>query len=298
MRILIAEDDFTSRVVLMAVLKKQGHEVVATIDGAEAWAVMQQQDSPKLAILDWVMPEMDGCEVVRRIRALPGDLPPYIIMLTSKDEKADVIAGLDAGADDYLSKPYDPGELRARIEVGQRMIEMRAALVESREALAHLAAHDPLTGLLNRRAILDQLNRDLARVSRKGDAVAVGMCDIDHFKQMNDTYGHQVGDEVLRGLALILTDNLRKCDAVGRMGGEEFLVIAPVEEGTDCMSLFNRLCTHISENPITTKAGALSITISVGVARAVAGCTVDEVLDTADAALYRAKNQGRNRVVY
>ncbi|MCX5856051.1 MAG: response regulator transcription factor [Deltaproteobacteria bacterium] len=135
MRILIAEDDFTSRTVLTAVLKKQGHEVEATVNGAEAWKAMQQPDAPRLAILDWMMPEMNGLDVCRRIRALERDQPPYIIMLTSKGEKDDIVVGLDAGADDYLGKPYDPGELCARINVGRRMVEMQAALAAKIEEL-------------------------------------------------------------------------------------------------------------------------------------------------------------------
>lgn len=128
MRILIAEDDLTSRTVLSAVLKKQGHEVTTTVNGAEAWQALQMPDAPTLAILDWMMPEMDGLEVVRRVRTLQTDRPPYIIMLTAKGEKADIIAGLDAGANDYLTKPFNIGELRARIEVGCRMVEMQDAL--------------------------------------------------------------------------------------------------------------------------------------------------------------------------
>ena len=146
MRILIAEDDFTSRTVLAGVLKKEGHQVEATVNGAEAWQALRQPGAPTLAILDWEMPGMDGPEVVRRVRALETDRPPYMLMLTSRGEKADIIAGLEAGANDYLSKPFDPGELRARIEVGRRMVEMQAALVASRDALAHQATHDPLTG--------------------------------------------------------------------------------------------------------------------------------------------------------
>ncbi len=297
MRILIAEDDLTSRTVLTAVLKKQGHEVVATEDGAQAWEAMQKPDAPKLAIFDWMMPEMDGPEVVRRVRTLQSDLPAYIIMLTSKDEKADIIAGLEAGANDYLAKPYDAGELRARVEVGRRMVEMRAALIQSREALAHQATHDPLTGMLNRRAILVHLDQELARATRRGEALAVGMCDIDHFKRINDTYGHQAGDEVLRGLTKILNDNLRKYDSVGRMGGEEFLMIVPLKEETDYMSLFTRVCAQVAASTIMTRAGALSVSVSIGVACAVAGSTVDEILGTADVALYRAKAQGRNCAV-
>lgn len=135
MRILIAEDDVTSRTVLAGVLKKEGHEVVTVVNGAEAWEALQQPDAPVLAILDWMMPKMDGPEVVRRVRELPSKRPPYIIILTAKGEKVDVVAGLDAGANDYLSKPFDPGELRARVGVGRRMVEMQDSLAAKIEEL-------------------------------------------------------------------------------------------------------------------------------------------------------------------
>jgi diguanylate cyclase (GGDEF)-like protein len=298
MRILIAEDDFTSRTVLAGVLEKSGHEVVETVNGAAAWDALQQPDAPRLVILDWMMPEMDGLEVLRRIRGLETDQPPYIIMLTTKGEKADIIAGLDAGANDYLAKPFDAGELRARVEVGQRMVEMQATLIESRAALAHQATHDPLTRLLNRWAILDRLREELARAGRRGDLLAVGICDIDHFKQVNDAHGHQTGDDVLCGLAQILRESLREYDSVGRMGGEEFLMIVPTKAGMDCIPIFGRLCVRVSESKITTRSGVLSVTVSIGVACAAFESTVDGILGAADAALYRAKSEGRNRVVH
>lgn len=298
MRILIADDDFTSRTVLAGVLKKEGHQVEATVNGAEAWQALGQPGAPALAILDWEMPGMDGPEVVRRVRALETDRPPYILMLTSRDEKADIIAGLGAGANDYLAKPVDPGELRARIEVGRRMVEMQAALIASRDALAHQATHDSLTGMLNRGAIIERLRQELSRARRHGDACAVGMCDIDHFKQVNDTYGHQTGDDVLGGLARILSESLRPYDSAERMGGEEFLVIAPLKATTDSVSLFDRLCRRVAESRITTRSGVLSATVSIGVAFASAGSAVDQILEAADAAMYRAKNAGRNRVTH
>jgi two-component system cell cycle response regulator len=298
MRILIADDDITSRTVLASVLKKQGHEVQATVNGAEAWETLRQPGAPELVILDWVMPEMDGPEVVRRVRALATERPPYILMLTARGEKADIIAGLEAGANDYLSKPFDIGELRARIEVGRRMVEMQAALVESREALAHQATHDSLTGLLNRRAILDTLNREVSRASRTGGPWAVGMCDIDRFKQINDTYGHLTGDDILRGFARILIETLRPHDSAGRMGGEEFLMIVPIQAQSDSVIPFNRLCTRIAESKIPTRSGVMSITASIGVASARAGSKADQMLEAADAALYRAKGEGRNRVAH
>lgn len=298
MRILIAEDEITFRSLLAALLKKNGHEVVETENGAEAWDLLQLPDAPRLAILDWMMPVMDGIEVVRRVRRLQNDRPPYLMILTAKGRKTDIIVGLDAGANDYLTKPFDAGELLARIEVGRRMVEMQDALMESREALAHQATHDSLTGMLNRRAIIDHLRKELERARRHGDVLAIGMCDIDHFKQINDSYGHQTGDEMLYGFSQIVQESLRTYDSVGRMGGEEFLVIAPMTTGTDCTSLFERLCLRISEIRIPTRSGALSVTMSIGVACAGKESTVDDVLGAADAALYRAKNEGRNRVAY
>jgi two-component system, cell cycle response regulator len=298
MRILIAEDDFTSRTMLASVLKKKGHEVEATANGMEAWKAMQLPDAPRLAILDWMMPEMDGLEVVRRLRAMNGDRPPYLIILTSRDEEENIIAGLDAGANDYLAKPFNPGELLARVESGRRMIEMQDSLIESREILTLQATHDPLTGILNRRAIFEHLHKELMRSLRQGDGLAVGICDIDHFKQINDTYGHLTGDEVLCALAQILREGVRDYDCVGRIGGEEFVVIAPMKDGVDCSSLFERLCRRVAGSSITTRSGLLSVTVSIGVACASVGRTEDEILASADAALYRAKGQGRNRVVY
>jgi diguanylate cyclase (GGDEF)-like protein len=166
------------------------------------------------------------------------------------------------------------------------------------DALAHKATHDSLTGLLNRRAILDRLTEEISRIERCGGLLAVGICDIDHFKQVNDTYGHQTGDDVLCRLAEILSNKLRKYDSVGRMGGEEFLLITPVKETTDCSLIFTRLCTQVAESKITTRSGILAVTVSMGVACVAAGSTVDEILTAADTALYLAKNEGRNRVVH
>jgi diguanylate cyclase (GGDEF)-like protein len=298
LRILIAEDDCTTRTSLARVLKKKGHDVVETANGAEAWDVFQRPDAPVLAIVDWIMPEMDGLELLHRIRTIITDRPAYIIMLTIKGEKAEIIAGLEAGADDYLPKPFDTGELSARVEVGRRLIEMRAKLIDARNALAHEATHDPLTGMLNRRAILNCLHKELSRAKRHGDLVGVGICDIDHFKQVNDTYGHRTGDQVLCGLSRIMSESVREYDYLGRIGGEEFLVITPMKAGASPEFMFGRLCRQIAESAIATRSGALSITMSIGVASANNENTVDDLLEAADAALYRAKREGRNRVCF
>jgi len=295
-RILIADDDLTSRLVLAGVLKKWGHEVEATLDGAQAWEAMQRPDAPALAILDWMMPGLPGVEVCRRVRGVPSDQPPYLILLTAKDEKADIVAGLEAGADDYLSKPFDPGELRARVDVGRRIIELQARLLEARDAVAHEATHDPLTGALNRRAFADVLTRAISEERRHHDGLALGICDLDEFKAVNDTHGHQVGDEVLVGIVRLITGSLRGHDVLGRYGGDEFVVLARHTRDADAGRLFERLRAAVADHPIPTKAGDVAITLSFGVSRWTEGQTEDELLAAADAALYRAKSAGRNRV--
>ncbi len=295
MRVLIAEDDLTSRTILAAVLGKAGHEVTEVTDGSAAWEKLQEADAPRLAILDWMMPGMDGLEVIRRVRALETDRPPYLIMLTSKSGKTDIIAGLEAGADDYLAKPFDVGELRARVEVGCRLIAMQEELYRTRDALAHEASHDPLTGVLNRRAIEKALARELARESRHRQGLAVGILDIDFFKRINDTYGHGVGDETLRGLVRLLEGGLRDYDYFGRIGGEEFLVIA-IAGINDAWLLFERLRMIVADNPISTRAGDIAITVSIGLRSVRDGDTIDTLFLATDTALYRAKREGRNRV--
>lgn len=298
MKILIAEDDLTSRKILAGVLRKIGHEVLETVDGLAAWTELQKEDAPKLAILDWMMPGMEGLDVVRKVRSLDLEKPPYIIMLTTRGEKADVIAGLDSGANDYLSKPFDTGELQARVEVGRRMVELQDALVESRKALAYEASHDPLTKLSNRRAILEYLEHESACAKQCGDIVTAGMCDIDHFKKVNDTWGHQTGDDVLCELAHLLREHAGARGRAGRMGGEEFLLILRLPPESDFMAEYATLCTSIAETPLKTRSGDIPVTLSIGVSRAGEGSSVDGMLGLADAALYRAKALGRNMALY
>jgi two-component system, cell cycle response regulator len=307
MKILIADDDFVSRTMLAALLKKIGYEVVETGDGLTAWEELQKPDAPKLAILDWMMPGIDGLEIVRRIRSLSSMKTsandecssadrPYLVMLTSRGEKNDIVTGLDMGADDYLAKPFHPGELRARVEVGRRLIEMQTELMAAEDALKYEATHDPLTNLLNRRSIETTLSQEYSRELRYRSGLVIAICDIDFFKKINDTRGHMIGDEVLIGIAKLLKGNLRNFDHLGRFGGEEFLLIIPGIKDCDISNLFERLRTTVMNHPLPTKSGDVSITISIGIKKMLSGETIDQLLTAADTALYRAKKEGRNRI--
>lgn len=297
MKILIADDEASSRLMLAGVLQKFGHEVITTTDGTEGWEAMRQPEAPKLAIFDWIMPGLTGVEVCQRIRGLATDEPPYLILLTSMGEKADIVAGLEAGADDYLAKPFDPGELRARVEVGRRVTELQTRLREARDALSDAAMHDHLTGALNRRAFASVLERALSEEGRHHEGLALGICDVDEFKKINDSHGHQVGDEALCGLVGLLTANLRGHDVLGRHGGDEFVVLAEHLAQADPASLYDRLRRAVADHPIRTDAGDMSLTISIGVSVWRDGLSADDLLGAADDALYRAKRAGRNRVV-
>ena len=296
MKLLIADDDVTSRLVLAGVLRKHGHEVEVTEDGTEAWEAMQRADAPQIAILDWMMPGLAGVEVCRLVRTLPSDQPPYLILLTSRGEKSDIVAGLEAGADDYLAKPFDPGELRARVDVGRRMVELQARLAEAYAAMALRADHDSLTGALNRRAFAEVLARALADERRHHDGLALGVFDVDEFKRINDQHGHPVGDEALCGLVRVVTEALREGDVLGRLGGDEFLALATHTGAAGGDAIFERIRAVVAGTSIKTAAGDLSITASFGVSRWTEGVTVDGLIAAADAALYRAKSEGRNRV--
>lgn len=298
MKILIAEDDKTSRIMLESVLKKWGFTLVLACNGKEAWDIMQSKDAPKLAILDWQMPEMNGIEVCQRIREIGTSNPPYLIVLTSKDEKKDIVKALEAGANDFISKPYDAQELRARINVGKRMVKLQFNLSDAYKKLKYEAMHDLLTNIYNRRAIMELLEKEIARGKREKTSLCVGLCDLDHFKKVNDTYGHQIGDEVLIAFTRLVTDKLRLNDHVGRIGGEEFLIVASGSKGLKQDVMFERICEYVRSSEISTEKGSVPITVSIGVARYTGVENSDVLLATADTALYHAKKTGRDSVVY
>lgn len=298
MNILIAEDDPVSRHILTAIVSKWGYTPVAVTDGLAALKMMQQDDPPQLALLDWEMPEMDGIEVCRRIREEKPFSPPYIIILTGRTDSADIVKGLDAGANDYVSKPFNNDELHARIRTGKRMVDLQNELVAAKNALSHAASHDFLTGIFNRYGVLEQLDTEMERSRRNGSRIAIGLCDIDFFKRVNDTYGHQAGDAVLCSFTATIRETLRPYDTIGRFGGEEFLIIAPDFQGKETDGLFERLRLRIEQLTTPTKAGDIRITVSTGVAISNHSTSVDSLLAAADKALYQAKDAGRNRVVF
>lgn len=290
MKILIADDDEVSRIRLEDMLVKHGYDVMAVADGHEAWQVLQGEDRPKLAILDWMMPGMDGLELCRKVRQNPDAPYVYILLLTAKAQKEDIVHGLEAGADDYITKPFDDQELQARLRTGQRIVELQ-------EALRALATRDSLTGLWNHAMILDILGRKLTRGAREETPVGIIMADLDRFKQVNDTYGHLMGDAVLGEAAKRMQAVLRPYDSVGRYGGEEFLIVLPNCDRSKAINIAERLRRSISDVAVNTAAGVIPLTASFGVTTSQGSkLSVNELIQEADEALYRAKLGGRNRV--
>jgi two-component system cell cycle response regulator len=296
MRVLVAEDDLTSRLVLQSNMAKWGYEVLGVPDGDRAWEELQKPDAPALLVLDWEMPGMDGIDLCRKVRAGESGHPSYIILLTSRSETEDLVAGLEAGANDYVGKPFVAAELRARVEVGRRFVELHDRLQASELALEHLAHTDVLTQIMNRGAIMGRLHEEVARSKREGSTLAMGELDIDYFKRVNDTYGHGAGDEVLREVVRRLTVALRPYDGVGRIGGEEFLILIPGAALDSARAVLERLRKAVCAAPIDYLDQQIDVTVSLG------GTTVrgdepeDQALMRADEALYRAKELGRNRV--
>jgi diguanylate cyclase (GGDEF)-like protein len=298
MKVLIAEDDVVSRRLLEAMLTRWGYEVVVTHNGLDAWEMLQEPTPPPMAILDWMMPGMDGVEVCRKMRQRAQEPYVYLLLLTTKGRKENIIEGLDAGADDYLTKPFDPHELQVRLRTGKRIMALQAELIEAREALRVQAMHDSLTGVWNRRAILEVFGHELARAEREGFPVGIAIADLDHFKRINDTYGHMVGDTALCEAASRMRTLLRAYDAIGRYGGEEFLMVLPGCTSQDAFKLADRLRMGMSQEPVKVHGGSIDVTCSLGVAASDAVAIIEPptLIHAADTALYRAKAAGRNRV--
>ena len=294
-RVLVAEDDPVIRKILQDWLEKWGFTVVLAEDGERAWERLQDENPCALLLLDWVMPGIDGVELCRRVRGRHHSRYQYILLVTSRDKPNDVVKGLEAGADDYLTKPFEKNELRARLRVGKRILALQEDLIAAREALRFQATHDPLTGLWNGGTILEMLRRELERASRYGTSLAVIMLDIDHFKRVNDNHGHLTGDVVLREVAARLLGAVRSYDFVGRYGGEEFLLVLPDCGPEDVTGSAERVRDAVGDTPVLLAGLEIAVTVSLGATVAEPGISAEELVRRADVALYRAKNAGRNR---
>jgi two-component system cell cycle response regulator len=297
-RVLIADDDPVSNRIMTKTLESWGLDAVSARNGAEAWKGLQDPHV-RLALLDWEMPEVDGPEVCRRVRAAAGKRYTYIILLTSRDKNEDIITGLEAGADDYMVKPVKLQELKARMQTGRRIIELEDKLLQSQKRLYDLATKDSLTKLWNRRTILQFLEDELALGRRTGSPISLIMIDADNFKTINDTCGHQAGDKVLVAIASRLQKQVRPYDRIGRYGGDEILIVLPNCSLADAAGIAERLRLECVRKPALFNRQPLGFTLSLGVASSEnrARPTADRIIQTCDLALYQAKRLGRNRVV-
>ena len=296
-RILIAEDDPISRHMLQFFLIKWGYEVTAAADGLEALRILEGPDAPSLAVLDWMMPGMEGPAVCQRVRENPHHPYKYMLLLTARNQKADIFTGLESGADDYLTKPFNAQELRARIHVGERLLSLQQDLILTKEELLFRATHDALTGIANRGVAMDALSREQSRQVREKTAFGIILADIDHFKYINDKYGHLCGDSVLKEVVRRMSECARPYDTMGRYGGEEFLIVVPASGVSGSFELAERMRKALESQPFTTDAGPVHVTASFGVAVSSKESPLDSqgLLHLADDALYRAKKYGRNR---
>ena len=296
--VLVVEDSPVHRLILKNCLIDHGFQPIVVEDGEAALAVLQTPDAPRLMILDWGLPGMSGLEVCRCIRGSKAERYTYILMLTSKSDAAHVVTGLESGADDFVRKPFDPAELGARLATGCRILQLEEQLVTARDELHRVAMYDSLTGLLNREAILDYLRREIARTSRLQKTVGVMILDLDHFKGVNDTFGHLAGDQALKRVGNLLQSNFRSYDAAGRFGGEEFLVVLPNCGYTALTLRAEMVRLSMASLQLEFDGRPCSLTASIGVAtlNPNLGESLESLLQRADSALYEAKRYGRNRV--
>jgi two-component system, cell cycle response regulator len=292
MKVLIVDDDPVQRRILRAQLAQLGYEVRDVANGELAWRLLEFEPFP-VVITDWMMPELDGSLLASRIRASQQASYTYVILLTARDQRSDVVAGLESGADDYLIKPVDPHELRARVAIAARIVNLETQLRAARDT-------DGLTQLLNRGAVSVAATREIARSERQRIPLGVLLLDLDHFKWVNDEYGHRAGDLALQTVARVVMANVRRYDIVGRWGGEELLVLLPGTSDAALTVVAERIRQAIERAPITLPDGQrITVTASIGAACSTSLHTPspDELVQLADIALYRAKQHGRNRVV-
>jgi two-component system, cell cycle response regulator len=297
-QVLVVDDSAVYRKLIGDHLRSWGFGVSLAESGSDAWQILEQPEAPKLVLLDWVLPDLDGIEICQRIRRAGSSRPyVYVILLTSNEGRQHMLDAMQAGADDYLVKPFDELELKARLLVGKRILDLQEELVSARESMRHAATHDSLTGLLNRGEIFAMLERELERSRRDRQPLGVILGDIDHFKNVNDTLGHLFGDEALREVGRRLRAQLRVYDGVGRYGGEEFLMVLPNCDLPNAVLRADELREIIAKTPVVSSGQERLITMSMGVAISVSGQKneVETLLKQADAGLYEAKEKGRNR---
>jgi two-component system, cell cycle response regulator len=294
-RIVIADDDPVSRRLLEKLLVKWSYEVTVVCDGTAAWHVLEQANAPRLAILDWMMPGVEGVEICKRVRESTDKPYTYVILLTGRTDREDLLQALKSGADDYLSKPFDAQELQARLIVGERILDLQDGLIAAKEELRFRATHDSLTGLSNRGVALDAIEREHSRLLRGGSTFGVILADLDHFKHVNDTHGHLCGDAILQETARRLAGCTRRYDVVGRYGGEEFLVVVPETDESGTRSFAERIRAVLENDAFVTEWGKLRITASIGAVVSSPFVQPTVLVQLADEALYRAKKNGRNR---
>lgn len=308
MKVLIAEDDAISRRLLEATLLKWGYQVELAQDGEEAFAALQQRDAPQLAILDWMMPGIDGVEVCRRIRRQTTETPTYIILLTAKGNKEDVVAGLESGADDYLTKPFERLELKARIEVGKRVVDLQKKLAERVRELdqtltelkqaeievRNLSMTDDLTGLYNRRGFLVLTEQQQKIARRNKNPFSLIYADMDGLKQINDIYGHHRGSQAIGEIAKILRESFRESDIIARLGGDEFTIFVEDSISWDTEIPVNRLRENLRRyNGQKLQPYELSLSIGVICVMPEDNSSIEELLIKADQVMYKNKKQKR-----
>jgi len=301
-RVLIVEDDPISQNMLKSALKKEGYGFAIAQNGQEA-IDLYSQEFFSIIITDWVMPEMDGLELCRLIRSMRIDRYIYIIMLSGQNTKAHLVKGLEAGADEYIFKPIHHAELRVRLEGACRILELESSLKQSMTEIRELSVRDRLTGCFNRVYMDHQLTLEIMRASRYHHPLSILMCDLDHFKNVNDTYGHLAGDEVLKSSVATLTSSFRKgVDWMARYGGEEFVIILPETDQAGAQLVAERMRARIAAAPVTFTGCDINITVSFGTVTLIPTYkentrVMEQVLNVADTCLYQAKNAGRNQVV-
>ncbi len=296
LKVLIAEDDRVSARILENHLKKWGYQVFLEKNGEDAWKTLDKENI-QIAILDWMMPKLNGIQLCKKIRKRESDLYAYIILLTARSSTEDIVKGLNAGADDYITKPVEYLELKARLSTGRRIIELENYNRKLRDRLKKLAQQDSLTSFLNKKNITLRLREELSRSQRDHQPIAGILIDIDKFKQINDTYGHHVGDQVLVEISSRLKKRLRRHDQIGRYGGDEILVIAWDADSHTLRKIMERLRRAISGTPFETDAGPIDVSISLGgvTSEFKADITTEELIKLSDQALYEAKSKGRDR---